>query len=348
MPRILSYTDAIREATEQEMERDSSVIVFGLDVDDPKAILGTTRGLLEKFGPNRVFGTPLSEDAMTGAALGMALAGMRPIHVHIRMDFLMLAMNQLVNMAAKTRYMFGGQESAPMVVRSIIGKSWGQGAQHSQGLYSFFVHTPGIKVAVPSTPYDAKACLLAAIRDNNPVMFVEHRLLYYQKGHVPAEAFVSQPGKARVAVAGKDVTIVGISYMQVECLRAQKYLESAGISAEIIDPIWLSPLDIDTILASARRTGRLIVVDNAWLNCGVSAEILAAVAERLAPQESIAMRRIGFAPVPCPTTPSLENHFYPDARRIAAAAFDLVKGKPQQWMPEEREDLKAIEFKGPF
>lgn len=348
MTRALSYIEAIREATEQEMERDAAVVVFGLDVDDPKAILGTTRGLLERFGPERVFGTPLSEDAMTGAALGMALAGMRPIHVHIRMDFLMLAMNQLVNMAAKTRYMFGGQESAPMVVRSIIGKSWGQGAQHSQGLYSFFAHTPGIKVVAPSTPYDAKACLIAAVRDNNPVVFVEHRLLYYQKGHVPETPVASRPGKARVTVPGNDVTIVGISYMQVECLRAQKYLESAGISAEIIDPIWLSPLDIDTILASARRTRRLIVVDNAWLNCGVSAEILAAVAERLAFEESIDMRRIGFAPVPCPTTPSLENLFYPDARRIAAAAFGMVRGAAQQWMPEERDDLKAIEFKGPF
>jgi pyruvate/2-oxoglutarate/acetoin dehydrogenase E1 component len=348
MNRSLSYADAIREATEQEMERDDSVVVFGLDVDDPKAILGTTRGLLDRFGPQRVFGTPLSEEAMTGTALGMALGGLRPIHVHIRMDFLMLAMNQLINMAAKMHYMSGGQEHLPVVVRSIIGKSWGQGAQHSQGLYSFFAHTPGLKVAAPTTPYDAKGCLIAAIRDNNPVMFVEHRLLHYQRGHVPQDSFATQIGKARIAIHGKDVTLVGISYMQVECLRAQQYLEAAGVSAEVIDPIWLSPLDIDTIAESARRTKRLIVVDNAWLACGVSAEILAAVTERLGPHESIAMRRIGFAPVPCPTTPSLEQYFYPDARRVAAAALDMVKGGPQYWVPEERDDLKAIEFKGPF
>ncbi|MFI5104787.1 MAG: hypothetical protein ACHP79_07685, partial [Terriglobales bacterium] len=168
--RTLSYVDAVREATDQEMGRDPSVVLFGLDVDDPKAIQGTTRGLLQKHGAQRVFGTPLSEDAMTGVAIGMALAGQRPIHVHIRMDFLMLAMNQLVNVAAKSRYMFGGKVSVPMVVRCMIGKSWGQGAQHSQGLYSFFMHVPGIKVCAPTTPLDAKGCLTAAIRDDNPVI----------------------------------------------------------------------------------------------------------------------------------------------------------------------------------
>src|SRR5246127_5002483 len=177
--RTLSYVEAIREAADQEMARDPSVIVFGLDVDDPKAIQGTTRGLLEKYGPERVFGTPLSEDAMTGAAIGMALAGLRPVHVHIRMDFLMLCMNQLVNMASKAHYMYGGTVKVPMVVRSMIGKSWGQGAQHSQGLHALFMHIPGLKVVAPSNAYDAKGCLIHAIRDDNPVIFVEHRLLYF-------------------------------------------------------------------------------------------------------------------------------------------------------------------------
>src|SRR5918996_3274071 len=178
--RELTYAQAILEASDREMARDPSVVLFGLDVDDPKAIQGTTRGLVEKYGPERVFGTPLSEDAMTGAAVGMALAGLRPIHVHIRMDFLMLAMNQLVNVAAKSRYMYGGKVCVPLVVRSMIGKSWGQGAQHSQGLYSFFMHVPGLKVVAPATPYDAKGCLIAAIRDDNPVLYVEHRLLHLQ------------------------------------------------------------------------------------------------------------------------------------------------------------------------
>src|SRR3954471_16494092 len=211
MERTLQYTDAIREATQQEMARDDSVIVFGLDVDDPKAIQGTTKGLLHEFGPERVFGTPLAEDAMTGAAIGMALAGLRPIHVHIRMDFLLLAVNQLLNVAAKSRYMYGGRVNVPLVVRAMIGKSWGQGAQHSQGLHSFFMHVPGIKVVAPSTPYDAKGALAAAVRDDDPVLYVEHRLLHFQKGPVPTEPYTVEPGKARIAVAGDDVTVVGIS-----------------------------------------------------------------------------------------------------------------------------------------
>src|SRR5919109_3885691 len=210
--RHLSYVEAVREATDQEMERDPSVILFGLDVDDPKAIQGTTRGLAEKYGLERVFGTPLSEDAMTGAAVGMALAGLRPIHVHIRMDFLMLAMNQLVNVAAKSRYMYGGRVSLPLVVRALIGQSWGQGAQHSQGLHSFFMHVPGIKVVAPATPHYAKGCLAAAVRDDNPVLYVEHRLLHSQSGPVPEEPYALPPGKARVTAPGRDVTLVGISH----------------------------------------------------------------------------------------------------------------------------------------
>ncbi|MFO0928146.1 MAG: transketolase C-terminal domain-containing protein [Gemmataceae bacterium] len=346
--RTLSFIDAVREATDQEMGRDPSVILFGLDVDDPKAIQGTTRGLVEKYGPERVFGTPLSEDAMTGAAIGMALAGLRPIHVHIRMDFLLLAMNQLVNVAAKSRYMYAGRVAVPLVVRAMIGKSWGQGAQHSQGLHSLFMHVPGIKVAAPSNPHDAKGCLIAAVRDDNPVLYVEHRLLHFLNGPVPAEPYAVAPGKARVAVRGDDVTIVGISYMQVECLRAQRYLADAGISAEVIDPIWLSPLDVDTIAASVERTGRLLVVDTAWTNCGASAEIVAAVAERLAGVRDVKLQRLGFAPTTCPTTPALEELFYPDSRTIAAAARDLVEGRPTGWLPEPRADLQSIAFKGPF
>jgi pyruvate/2-oxoglutarate/acetoin dehydrogenase E1 component len=346
--RTLSYVEAIREATDQEMARDPSVVLFGLDVDDPKAIQGTTRGLVEKYGSERVFGTPLSEDAMTGAAIGMAFAGLRPIHVHIRMDFLMLAMNQLVNVAAKSRSMYGGRIGVPLVVRSMIGKSWGQGAQHSQGLHSFFMHVPGLKVVAPATPYDAKGCLTAAVRADDPVLYVEHRLLHFQKGAVPEADYTVEPGSARVTAKGEDITIVGISWMQVECLRAQRYLADIGISAEIIDPIWLGPLDIDTIASSVEKTGRLLVVDTAWLCCGAAAEITAQVAERLQGVRDLRLRRLGFAPTTCPTTPALEELFYPNARTIAAAARDLVEGAPTGWLPDERTDLQSIEFKGPF
>jgi pyruvate/2-oxoglutarate/acetoin dehydrogenase E1 component len=330
------------------MECDPSVIVFGLDVDDPKAIQGTTRGLVEKYGPERVFGTPLSEDAMTGAAIGMAFAGLRPIHIHIRMDFLMLSMNQLINVAAKSRYMYGGQTRVPIVVRSMIGKSWGQGAQHSQGLYSFFMHVPGLKVVAPTTPYDAKGCLIYAIRDNDPVMYVEHRLVHFQKGPVPQASYEVRPGKARITAAGSDVTLVGISYMQIECLRARDYLQSVGIDAEVIDPIWLSPLDVDTIAESARKTRHLCVVDNGWTTCGAGAEIISRVVETLQGNSDIRVRRLGFAPTTCPPTPPLEDQFYPNARTIASAAHELVRSDADSWVPVERMDLQEVEFKGPF
>src|SRR5207302_5260723 len=220
--RMLSYVDALREAVSQEMARDERVFVMGLDVDDHKGIQGSTRGLVDRFGPDRVFTTPLSEDAMTGIAIGAAMAGYRPVHVHIRMDFLMLCMNQLVNMASKAHYMYGGSVNVPIVVRSMIGKSWGQGAQHSQGLHALFMHIPGLKVVAPSNAHDAKGCMIAAIRDENPVIFVEHRLLYFSEAYVPENSFAVEPGSCRVITHGDDITVVAISNMVMECLRAQE------------------------------------------------------------------------------------------------------------------------------
>src|SRR6266487_743759 len=210
MERILTYAEAILEATEQEMVRDPAVIVLGMGVDDFKGTWGTTKDLHIKFGRDRVLDTPLSEDGMTGVAIGAALAGLRPIHVHIRMDFVLLAMNQLINIAAKSRYMYGGAVSVPIVVRSVIGRSWGQGAQHSQGLHSYFAHVPGLKVVAPSTPYDAKGALISSIRDDDPVMFIEHRMIHNQTGHVPANSYTVPFGKARILRTGTDVTLVGI------------------------------------------------------------------------------------------------------------------------------------------
>lgn len=343
-----TYVDGLREAVHQEMARDASVVCFGLDVDDPKAIQGTTRGLVDAFGPERVFGTPLAEDAMTGVAIGMALAGLRPVHVHIRMDFVLLAMNQLVNIAAKSRYMYGGAVQVPIVVRSMIGKSWGQGAQHSQGLYAFLMHVPGLKVAAPTNPHDAKGCTIAAIRDDDPVMLVEHRLLYPHRGPLPEASYEVRPGRARVVAKGRDVTLVGVSHTLVECLRAKLHLAEVGIDAEVIDPIWLAPLDDATIAASVARTGRLVVVDNGWTTCGASAEIAARVVEKLQGTREVRIRRMGFAPGTCPPTPSLEALYYPNDRTIAAAARDLVEGKATGWLPPERADLREIEFRGPF
>lgn len=349
--RLIRYVDALREAFEQEMERDPSVFIYGLDVDDHKGIQGSTVGLQEKFGKERVFCTPLSEDAMTGLAIGAAMAGMRPIHVHIRMDFMLLCMNQLVNMAAKAHYMYNAQVKVPLVVRTMIGRSWGQGGQHSQALHSMFMHVPGLKVVAPSNANDAKGCMIAAIRDNNPVIFIEHRLLYAVDGYVPYQSFEVPLGKARVLQEGDHVTIVAISHMMMEALRAQKHLESVGIKAEIIDPITLMPLDMDTIMQSVRKTGRLLVVDNAWLTCGASSEILTRVYEtcRQTGENMPEMARMGFAPTTCPTTRPLEDAFYPNGRTIATQAYSMVKGKDAaRWEPAASAKTEIDAFKGPF
>ncbi len=347
---LTSYVEALRAAFELEMARDERVFLFGLDVDDHKAIQGSTAGLLERFGAERVFTTPLSEDAMTGVAIGAAMAGMRPIHVHIRMDFLLLCMNQLINMAAKAHYMYGGQVRVPMVVRSMIGKSWGQGAQHSQGLHALFMHVPGLKVVAPSNAYDVKGCMIAAVRDDNPVIFVEHRLLYPTRASVPEGDYEVPFGRARLCTEGDDITLVGVSNMVMECLRAQELLQDVGIFAEVIDPISLVPLDIDTIARSVGRTGHLLVVDNAWTCAGASAEILALLAERFSGRAGIRMARMGFAPTTCPTTPALERGFYPDAASIAARVHELLKPDDRRWRPEPERAALAhqLEFRGPF
>jgi pyruvate dehydrogenase E1 component beta subunit len=235
----------------------------------------------------------------------------------------------------------------------MIGKSWGQGAQHSQGLYAMFMHVPGLKVVAPSNAHDAKGCLIAAIRDDNPVIFVEHRLLYFTDAFVPEEPFEVPFGRARVCTQGDDITIVGISNMLVECLRAHELLADIGIAAEVIDPISLVPLDAETIIASVHRTGRLLVVDNAWTCCGASAEIVARVVEGMggAPNgKPIMVRRMGYAPTTCPTTPALEEEFYPDPAKIAAAAYAMVRPQAAAWTPSaERAKLAyQAKFRGPF
>jgi pyruvate/2-oxoglutarate/acetoin dehydrogenase E1 component len=326
------------------MEADPSVIVLGQGVDDFRGMYGTTRGLAEKFGARRVFDTPLSEEGMTGIAIGAALAGLRPIHTHIRMDFVLLAMNQIVNIAAKSRYMYGGQVKVPLVIRAVIGRSWGQGGQHSQGLHSLFMHIPGLRVVAPTTPYDAKGMLIQSIRADDPVLFVEHRMVHGQQGHVPPERYTVPFGKARILADGKDVTLVGIAHQAVECMRARVCLQEIGIDAEVIDPVSLSPLDMDTIIASVRKTGRLLVVDSAWTCCGAGAEIITRVGEAL---ESFRFRRLGFAPVVCPTSKKLENLFYPDVRKIATTACELVRGD-SSWQPDHVPSPEVVQFKGPF
>lgn len=342
--RVLKFGEAIRAALFQAMEKDPSVFVMGIGVDDHKAVFGSTKGLLERFGKERVFDTPISEAAMTGAAIGAALGGMRPIHVHIRCDFLYLAMDQLFNMAAKWHSMFGGQMSVPIVIRAVIGRSWGQGAQHSQSLPSIFMHVPGIKVAMPTTAHDAQGLLLAAIADPNPVLLLEHRLLYDIPGHVPEPCAPVPFGQAAVRRAGKDITIVANSYMAVESLKAAEFLEAHGIQAEVVDPVSLAPLDEKTILASVRKTGLLLVVDTGWVTCGVSAEIAALAAEKAQPALKGPVRRMGMQHVACPVSKPLEQAFYPSARTIATEAFRMLGRRP----PDVQAPVLTNNFKGPF
>ena len=344
--KTLSYGQALHEGTRQEMARDDSVFVYGLGVDDQIGQYGTTLDLHKEFGPNRCFDTPISEDATTGIGIGAALAGMRPIAVHQRMDFLMLCMNQLVNMASKYHYVSEGQLKVPMVLRASIGRSWGQGPQHSQALYSFFMNIPGLKVMAPTTPYDAKGGIIAAIRDDNPVIFIEHRMLFANEGLVPIAPYEIEFGKARILCEGSDITLVGISYTVIDCLRASKMLQTIGINAEVIDLLSLSPLDIDTLSKSAKKTGRIIIVDNGWQACGAGAEIIAQLLEA-GVLSNVKAKRMGYAPTTCPTTRVLEDAFYPSPVDIAQAANKMFDGDIK-WIPKEIERKEIEEFKGPF
>lgn len=341
---LATYGQALNQALMLAMEKDPAVFVMGLGADDHKAIFGSTRGLVERFGKARCFDTPISEGAMTGVAIGAALNGLKPVHIHIRTDFLYLAMDQLFNIAAKWRYMFGGERSVPIVFRTVTGRSWGQGAQHSQSLQSFFMHVPGIKVVMPTTPYDAKGLLLTSIFDPNPVMMIEHRLLYDLQGEVPESYYEIPFGQAVVRRSGKDLTIVSNSYMIVECLKAAEFLERQGISVEIVDPVSLVPLDLETILDSVRKTGRLLVVDASWVNCGMSAEVAAEVAEKGFDALKQPIRRMGMQPVPCPVSKPLENEFYPSAKSIVSTVFEMLEcGQPDLEVP-----VLTTKFKGPF
>lgn len=340
----MSYGQAIRQALYLAMERDPSVFVMGIGADDHKAVFGSTEGLLERFGRERVFDTPISEAGMTGVAIGAALGGMRPVHIHIRNDFLFLAMDQLFNIAAKWRYMFGGKMNVPLVVRACIGRSWGQGAQHSQSLQSLFMHIPGLKVAMPTTPYEAKGVLLAAISDPDPVVIIEHRLLYDRSEEVPESYYEFPLGKAVVRRVGKDITLVANSYMAVECLKVAEYLKEQDIDVEVVDPVSLAPFDTETLLNSIRKTGRLLIVDCGWTTCGVSAEIAALAAEKVFEALKGPIQRIGNRNVPCPVSKPLENLFYPNATQIVSTVCEMMNRE----IPKEEVPVSEGKFRGPF
>lgn len=345
--RRLDYAGALREAMAQELERDSRVFVYGIGVPTYGGIFGTTKGLAERFGEDRVFDTPISEDAMTGFGFGAALRGLRPIHIHIRVDFLILATNQLVNMISNYTYSTAGKAKVPMVIRAVIGRGWGQGAQHSKSLFSYFTHIPGLKVIAPTTPSDAKGMLTAAIRDDNPVVCLEHRWLYWAEEAVSEEPYEVPLGVGRILVPGRDVTVVGLSWMNVEARLAADILGRRGVSVEVVDPRTLAPLDEALIVDSVRRTGRCIVADCDWIDSGFSAELAARIGERCFGELKAPVKRLGFAQTPCPTVRELENEFYPNAATIVRAV--------EQMLGLEAADLTGEDFfsherrfKGPF
>lgn len=330
--RQITMSQAINEALCQEMRRDSHVILMGEDiaggagVDAPEAldawggILGVTKGLIKEFGKERVLDTPISESAFVGAAVGAAACGLRPVVEIMSMDFIGVCFDQILNQAAKIRYMSGGSISIPMVIRTAHGAGFTMAAQHSQVLYSILVSIPGLKVVAPSTPYDAKGLLIAAIRDDDPVVFCENKTMYFQSGEVPEEPYTIPFGKAQVRREGGDLTIVAISAMVPAALQAAEQLAKDGVQAEVIDPRSLYPLDEQTILQSVQKTGRLVVVDESNPHCSMGSEIAALVSEKCFDSLDAPIQRVHSPHTPVPFSPPLEAEYLPRTARIVKAA----------------------------
>jgi pyruvate dehydrogenase E1 component beta subunit len=326
--REIRYLEAVREALTQEMERDETVFLIGEDIGAYGGAFQVTHGMLDKFGPERILDTPITELGIAGAAVGSALVGMRPVAEIMFMDFVTLASEQLVNQAAKLRYMFGGNASVPLVLRTPAGSGVGGSAQHSQSLENWFVHIPGLKVVMPSTPYDAKGLLIASIRDNNPVIYIEHKLLYKMKGHVPEESYTIPLGSAEVKREGRDMTIVATSIMVNRSLEAAEQLSEEGIEVEVIDPRTLKPLDKDTIIKSVTKTGRLLIVHEAAKTGGFGSELSAIIAESEAfGYLDAPIIRLAGRDIPIPYNRTLEYHTVPQVENIVKKARDLVKVK---------------------
>ena len=348
----MSFASAVNDALHTAMSLDSSVIFYGLGATDPKEIFGTTAGLAKKFGHSRVFDTPTSENGMTGIGIGAALGGMRTIMTHQRLDFFLLAMDQLVNSAAKWHYMFGSQISVPITIRLIVGRGWGQGPTHSQNLQAWFAHVPGLKVVMPTTPADAKGLLLSSIFDPNPVVFLEHRWLHQSVGEVEKGDIRVPIGLAKIVRMGKDVTVVAASYLVVEALQAAKVLAEEGIECEVIDLRTISPLDWDAVHSSVKKTRRLIVLDSGAQTGSVAGEIIARVAIKQHHVLEAAPIRLAMPDVPEPTSFGLTKGFFVRGINIYQSVmamfgkFETVKA--DVLVEPSPHDVPGEWFKGPF
>jgi pyruvate dehydrogenase E1 component beta subunit len=322
--RKISYVEAINETLHQMIEKDEKVFLIGQGVTSPWYVGTTTVGLIDRF-PERVIDTPVSENGITGAAIGAALAGMRPILVHPRMDFMYYAMDQIANHAANWYYMFGGQVSVPITIWGIINRGGEQAAQHSQALQAMFTHIPGLKVVMPSTPYDAKGLLVASIEDDNPVVYIDERWLYEFVGEVPEGIYSVPIGKGIVRMKGEDVTVVATSYMVHEASKAAVILEKEDRDVEVVDLRSLKPLDVNLVFDSVKKTGRLIIADGGWKTCGVGAEISARISESdIFKQLKAPIIRVSLPDTPAPASSALEKVYYKKAKDIVSAVRKLM------------------------
>ena len=328
--RQLSYAQAIREAHAQLLASDPRVLVLGQGLWSPWYAGSSLENLDRDFGKDRIIDSPVSENAVTGMAIGAALAGMRPIVFHPRMDFMLLAVDPIINQAANWSYLFAGQVTVPLVIRAVINRGGEQGAQHSQALHAMFMHVPGLKVVMPSTPYDAKGLLMAALEDPNPVLYIDDRWLYAETGGVPAEAYTVPLGQAAVRRTGADITLIGTSWMAAESLRAAALLEQEGIDAEVIDLRTLKPWDRETVAASVRKTGLAVVADAGWRTAGAAAEIAAEISELAFQELRAPVGRVTLPDVPAPTSREEEKAYYPVAADIAAAAWMALEWDAQR------------------
>jgi pyruvate/2-oxoglutarate/acetoin dehydrogenase E1 component len=324
---LIRYNKAINNALREEMQKDSTVFIAGEDVGNAGGSFGITRGLMDEFGPARVIDTPISESAIVGMAVGASSTGMRPVIEIMFMDFIAVCFDQIINQAAKMRYMSGGQMTLPLVIRTQCGAGVNAGPQHSQSLEALLFHIPGIKVVMPSNPYDAKGLLKAAIRDNNPVVFIENKALYGMKGEVPEEDYTIPIGQAKIVKEGNDVTIVALGQMVNKALAAVETLENNGISPEIIDPRTISPLDTETIKQSVKKTGRLIIVHEAVKIGGVGAEIAAMVQEEVFDYLDAPIQRVAAPFTPVPYSKPLENYYLPNENDIINAVKKICVGR---------------------
>ena len=322
--RKITYSKAINEALFQTMEKDENVFILGQGVKSVWYVGGTCDNLIERFGEKRIIDTPVSENAMTGAAVGAALAGMKSIIMHPRIDFMLYALDPIINQAANWRYMSGGKASVPIVIWGIINKGGEQAAQHSQSFQALFAHIPGLKVVMPSNPYDAKGLMISAIYDDNPVVFIDDRCLYNLEGEVPEEIYKVPIGKGKIKKQGKDITLVATSYMVQESIKAVEELEKQGIDVEIIDLRSIKPLDKDLILESVKKTGRLIIVDAAWKFCGIGAEISALVSENILESLKTPIKRLTLPDTPAPADSSLEKAYYLNKDNIVEAIKNIL------------------------